>query len=137
MTEQVTPKEHQFVLAYLETGKAGLSAKLAGYSEKSCDVQGHRLLKKEKIKKQIDLQTKHLANMAGWNKARVISELELLYNHALDDQSFNTCKDILTLLGKECGLFKDKKEVKHQHSFEEHLSSVKLIEKEKPMITMN
>ena len=40
--KKISPQEHKFVLAYLETGKAGLSAKLAGYSEKSCDSQANR-----------------------------------------------------------------------------------------------
>ena len=135
--KKISPQEHKFVLAYLETGKAGLSAKLAGYSEKSCDSQANRLLKREKIQKQIEIQTKHMSDMAGWNKSRVISELENLYPNALEDKSYTASKAILTLLGRELGLFKEHKEVKHAHSFEEHLTSAKLISKDKPAITMN
>ncbi len=42
-------RQSQFIQAYLETGNATLAAKMAGYSEKTANEQGCRLLAKSNI----------------------------------------------------------------------------------------
>lgn len=53
---KLSAQEIAFVAAYIETGKTADAVKLAGYKTTSPAAYGRRLLGKEKIKKEMELQ---------------------------------------------------------------------------------
>ena len=138
MRDQLTQKELKFSIAYASNGNATESAKLAGYAVPSASQQGHKLLKKESVIKEIQKRVSDFQIAQGITKQGVLSDLVRLYNQALEAESHGVCKDILKLLGSEIGLFNEAKQVKinHSHTFEQ-LLSMKDITPESPAITVN
>ena len=138
MRDKLTQKELKFSIAYASNGNATESAKLAGYAVPSASQQGHKLLKKESVMREIEKRIEDFQIAQGITKSGILSDLVRLYNQALEAESHGVCKDILKLLGSEIGLFNEAKQVKvnHSHSFEQ-LLSMKDITPEKPAITVN
>jgi len=138
MRDTLTQKELKFSIAYASNGNATESAKLAGYAVPSASQQGHKLLKKESVIKEIQKRVEDFQIAQGITKQGVLSDLVRLYNQALEAESHGVCKDILRLLGSEIGLFNEAKQVKvnHSHTFEQ-LLNMKDITPEKPAITVN
>ena len=138
MKDKLTQKELKFSIAYASNGNATESAKLAGYAVPSASQQGHKLLKKESVIKEIQKRVEDFQIAQGITKQGVLSDLVRLYNQALEAESHGVCKDILKLLGSEIGLFNEAKQVKinHSHTFEQ-LLNMKDITPEKPAITVN
>ena len=138
MRDKITQKELRFSIAYASNGNATESAKIAGYAVPSASQQGHKLLKKESVMREIEKRIEDFQIAQGVTKSGILSDLVRLYNQALEAESHGVCKDILKLLGSEIGLFNEAKQVKvnHSHSFEQ-LLSMKDITPEKPAITVN
>ena len=138
MKDKLTQKELKFSIAYASNGNATESAKLAGYAVPSASQQGHKLLKKESVIKEIQKRVEDFQIAQGITKQGVLSDLVRLYNQALEAESHGVCKDILKLIGSEIGLFNEAKQVKvnHSHTFEQ-LLNMKDITPEKPAITVN
>jgi len=138
MRDKITQKELRFSIAYASNGNATESAKIAGYAVPSASQQGHKLLKKESVMREIEKRIEDFQIAQGITKSGILSDLVRLYNQALEAESHGVCKDILKLLGSEIGLFNEAKQVKvnHSHSFEQ-LLSMKDITPEKPAITVN
>ena len=138
MRDKITQKELRFSIAYASNGNATESAKIAGYAVPSASQQGHKLLKKESVMREIEKRIEDFQIAQGITKQGVLSDLVRLYNQALEAESHGVCKDILKLLGSEIGLFNEAKQVKvkHSHSFEQ-LLNMKDITPEKPAITVN
>ena len=59
---KLSAQEIKFVAAYIETGKTAQAVQLAGYNTTSPAAYGRKLLAKEKIKKELDLQLSALRN---------------------------------------------------------------------------
>lgn len=59
---KLSAQEIKFVAAYIETGKTADAVKLAGYNTTSPAAYGRKLLAKEKIKKEMELQLSALRN---------------------------------------------------------------------------
>ena len=138
MRDKITQKELRFSIAYASNGNATESAKIAGYAVPSASQQGHKLLKKESVMREIEKRIEDFQITLGITKQSVLSDLIRLYNQALEAESHGVCKDILKLLGSEIGLFNEAKQVKvnHSHTFEQ-LLNMKDITPEKPAITVN
>ena len=138
MRDKITQKELRFSIAYASNGNATESAKIAGYAVPSASQQGHKLLKKESVMREIEKRIEDFQIAQGITKSGILSDLVRLYNQALEAESHGVCKDILKLLGSEIGLFNEAKQVKvnHSHTFEQ-LLSMKDITPESPAITVN
>lgn len=102
-------KQKTFIEHYLINFNATESAKLAGYSERSAEVQGHKLVNNPTIKAIIDaeLEIRRQANKATAEK--VIEELSEL---AFNDREINKKDKLkaLELLGRHFAVFTEKVE---------------------------
>jgi phage terminase small subunit len=81
----VTAKQKLFVKHYLIDLNATKAAISAGYSEKTADVQGSRLLRNAKIRAKIDEGTTKRAAKLDISAEKVLSELALLAFANMDD----------------------------------------------------
>ena len=64
MRDHFTAKERAFIAAYIgpAQGKPGPAAKLAGYSDNGADVTGYRLLRRPRIKAEIERLSEYSAD---------------------------------------------------------------------------
>lgn len=53
LLSELKPRERNFILAFIKTGRQGEAARLAKFPEKSADVQASRLMKREDIREII------------------------------------------------------------------------------------
>jgi phage terminase small subunit len=73
---KLTPKEERFCHEYVLCLNATKAATVAGYSERSAHVIGHRLLIKDNIQERIKYLKNNLAETAGISALRVLREHE-------------------------------------------------------------
>ena len=107
MSRKLTEKQELFVKYYLINLNAAESARLAGYSKKSCYQIGHENLTKpyisERIQEEMDKRSERV-KMTADDVLREIIEL-MERNKKTDDK---LSLDALKLLGKHHKLFTDK-----------------------------
>ena len=60
MEQYLTPRQQRFIEEYIKEGNATKAAKNAGYAEGCADVQGSRLLRKDRIRAIIQRRTEEL-----------------------------------------------------------------------------
>ena len=111
MSRKLTEKQELFVKYYLINLNAAESARLAGYSKKSCYQIGHENLTKpyisERIQEEMDKRSERV-KMSADDVLREIIEL-MERNKKTDDK---LSLDALKLLGKHHKLFTDVVETK-------------------------
>ena len=111
MSRKLTEKQELFVKYYLINLNAAESARLAGYSKKSCYQIGHENLTKpyisERIQEEMDKRSERV-KMTADDVLREIIEL-MERNKKTDDK---LSLDALKLLGKHHKLFTDVVETK-------------------------
>lgn len=74
--DELTPKQQQFVAAYLANGfNATQAAIAAGYSAKNADTQGSRLLAQSKIRAVLDAKKQKLTAKREITAERVLDEI--------------------------------------------------------------
>lgn len=71
----MTPRQQRFVAAYLISGNATQAAKDAGYSERTAEQQGCRLLKNAQVKAELARRQAIRAERAEIKADRVLQEL--------------------------------------------------------------
>jgi len=99
--DSLTNKQAQFVMHYLETNNATLSAKRAGYSKKTAHSIGHENLRKPEIAEFIKGKREELWDVF---KQYALEALERLISIARDENvpyrvRLEACKEILDRAG--------------------------------------
>ena len=86
---------------------------MAGYAQPN--TQAYELLKKVRIGKYLELRKKMKQVRTDWNADRVIYELSDLYSDMKKEKSYTGAVKALEMLGREVGLWNEKK-VKIEHT---------------------
>ena len=138
-TKRLTPQQARFVQYYIETSNAKQSAIKAGYSEASAK-NANALLQNVVIRGKIEEHENFLIKSSGWNKARLVAEMEGVYHKAMADDQLKTALQSLELIGKTIGVNPSTKTMEVKHSFEQLLDKsqpIKDISPQAPAITVN
>ncbi len=95
----LTPKERRFVAEYLKDQNATQAAKRAGYSAKTCDVQGPRLLGKVRVRAAVDLKLKEIEKKSELTAERVRASVLalLMFDPRRAFHADGTMKDVSSL----------------------------------------
>ena len=111
MPNKLTPKQERFVQEYLVDLNATQAAIRAGYSKKTADRQGHRLLKKAEIAAAVEKGREKAKERTELTVDEVIGDLREVARRCMGDD-FNPAgaNRALELLGKHLGAFVDKVE---------------------------
>ena len=124
---------------YIESGNAKQSALKAGYSESSSN-NANTLLKSSAVSKRLAEHQNYLVKSSGWSKARVVSEIEGVFQQALANEELGTALKSLELIGKVINVMPSAKTMEVKHSFEALLDQsnpTKDITPQVPEITVN
>lgn len=79
MKEILSPRQKRFVHEYkLNGGNATRAAIKAGYSKKTAELTGFRLIRNDKVKKELAKKEAQLEKKYDISEARIIRELELI-----------------------------------------------------------
>jgi len=108
----LTPKQQRFCDEYLVDLNATQAAVRSGYSVKTADRQGHRLLRNAEVRAYVARRRGQLAGRAELDAAYVLARLRLEAERTGEDASHSARVAALNLLGKHLGMFVDKVEVK-------------------------
>ena len=120
----LSPKQNKFAIIYANgeiTSTA--AARLAGYAEGSASTQGSRLLQNEEVCGVIEEHRKNIASMAGWTRAKVISELGRVFEASMSDANWAGANQSLILISTIGGMVPSAmdRKVNVQVSFEDLL----------------
>ena len=104
----LTGKQQRFVDEYLVDLNATQAAIRAGYSKKSANTNGPRLLVNAGIQAAIEFGREELSRKTGMSAAWVLEELRKRYNALVDENNHSgSCKP-LELIGNHFVMFSDK-----------------------------
>ena len=140
--DSLNPQQARFVQYYIESGNAKQSALKAGYAETSAN-NANMLLKNCAIERKIKEHENFLVKSSGWNKARLVSEIEGVFQQAIANEELGTALKSLELIGKVINVTPSTKTMEVKHSFEQLLdrsnpaNKVKDISPQTPEITVN
>ena len=140
MKDSLNPQQARFVQFYIESGNLKASALNAGYSESTSRNASNNLMKNEAIRGELEKQEKYLIKSAGWNKARLVSEIEGVFHKALEEQQLQTALKSLELIGKIVNVMPSAKTMQVKHTFESLLdqsTNTKDITPQPTEITLN
>jgi len=136
--DKLSIKEQMFCNEYIKNGNNGTKAVIsAGYAEQSASVQQTRLLKTDRIRRELERQNEYNLRANAISKNQIIQEQYELYQLARADERYKDASAILSELTSLLG-HKPKQEdrkVLHSHTFEQLLT--KDITPVKPAITVN
>jgi len=111
MTSPLTRKRRRFCEEYVVDLNATAAAKRAGYSERTAEVQGCRLLKNVQVASYVaELQT-DAAKRNEVSVDKVIGMLAASYTDAKAANQHGPAVRAAELLGKRLGMFRDRVEV--------------------------
>ena len=140
MKDTLNPQQARFVQFYIESGNAKASALNAGYSKSTANNANATLVRNGAIQGEIERQENYLIKSSGWNKARLVSEIEGVFRKALEEQQLQTALKSLELIGKVTKVTPSAKTMQVKHTFESLLdqsSIAKDITPQPPEITIN
>ena len=140
MKDSLNPQQARFVQYYIETGNAKASALSAGYSKSTANNANASLLRNSAIQGEVEKHEKYLIKSSGWNKARLVSEIEGVFHKALEEQQLQTALKSLELIGKVTNVMPSAKTMQVKHTFESLLdqsTTTKDITPQPPEITIN
>ena len=141
--DSLNPQQARFVQYYIESGNAKQSALQSGYSESTANNAQASLLKNEGIIRKIKEHENFLVKASGWNKARLVSEIEGVFQQAIANEELGTALKSLELIGKVINVTPSAKTMEVKHSFEQLLdrsnpaNKVKDISPQAPAIAVN
>ena len=138
----LTPQEHLFVAKFIESSNGTQSAMDAGFkgTRRSASVYATRMLSSDRICQQIERFRRDVSLASGWNKARVIAEIEKVFQSAIENEEYKTGLSCLTEIAKIINVMPSTKTMEVRHSFESLLdqsSTTKDITPKLPAITIN
>lgn len=114
--KKLTGKQQRFVSEYLIDGNATQAAIRAGYSEKTANPQGNRLLANVSVSAAIKAGQKNIAKRNDLTVDDLVRELEEARIAALTAESPQSSAAVAATMGKAkmLGLIIDKTENKHE-----------------------
>ena len=107
MPATLTPKQELFVNEYLVDWNATQAAIRAGYSERTAQEQGSRLLAQQAIKTAVDASRKKVVDKVSVTIEKVLQDLEDARLKALDAKQFSPAVRASELQGKYLKMFFD------------------------------
>ncbi|MGE0349824.1 terminase small subunit [Hydrogenophaga sp.] len=107
----LTPKQQRFVQEYLVDLNATQAAVRAGYSPKTAEQQGSRLLGNAKVAAAVAAGRKRLAAKLDLTAEKVLADIERIANKAERAKRYGDALKGKELLGKHLKLFTEK----HEH----------------------
>lgn len=107
----LTPKQQRFVQEYLVDLNATQAAVRSGYSPKTAEQQGSRLLGNAKVAAAVAAGRKRLAAKLELTAEKVLADIERIANKAERAKRFGDALKGKELLGKHLKLFTEK----HEH----------------------
>lgn len=110
---KLTPKQERFVAEFLVDMNATAAARRAGYSEKSAEVQGCRLLRNAQVANAVQRGIEAQIKRTGITADQVLAGLWREANLVGDGASHSARVSALAHLGKHLRLFVDR----YEHSF--------------------
>ena len=142
--DKLSIKEQIFCNEYIKNGNNGTKAVIsAGYAEASASVQQTRLLKKDRIQRELERQQNFQLKANSITRNEIIQAQYELYLLARANEEFKTASNILESLTKMLGYAPklDDKNIKIRHTFESLLEkekdSIKDITPQMPVISYN
>jgi len=100
MAKQLTARQAKFCANYIDSGNAYQSAIDSGYSESTANNATAILVKHEGIAERLKKSEADTIKASGWNKSRIISELERIYMLAVNDDQLSNAQKTLELIAK-------------------------------------
>ena len=140
MKDTLNPQQSRFVQYYIESGNMTASALKAGYSETSAKNASNFLMKNPLIQGKLREAEAFIVKSAGWSKARLVSEIEGVFQQALASEELGTALKSLELIGKIINVTPSAKTMQVKHTFESLLDQsipAKDITPQQPEITVN
>jgi phage terminase small subunit len=116
--KKLTDKQQAFITEYMVDRNASAAAVRAGYSARSSDSRGCRLLKEPHIAAEVARLTKEREQRTEINAEYVMAELRTNVDLARDAGHIAASNQALQLLGKHLGMFVDRLEVDASHEVE-------------------
>lgn len=110
-SKELNPKQKRFVDEYLVDLNAKQAAIRAGYSPKTAESQGSRLLSHAKVSEAIQHGQAQIANKYEVTQEYVIEKLIENLDGSLREGQRGPANGALTLLGKHIGMFVDRTRV--------------------------
>jgi phage terminase small subunit len=110
-SKELNPKQRRFVDEYLVDLNAKQAAIRAGYSPKTAESQGSRLLSHAKVSEAIQHGQAQIANKYEVTQEYVIEKLIENLDGSLREGQRGPANGALTLLGKHIGMFVDRTRV--------------------------
>lgn len=107
---KLTPKQRRFVEEYLVDLNATQAAIRAGYSARSADVTGSRLLANAKISTAVQAGQAARSKRTNVSQDWIIEHLRANVDEAKSALQYSASNKALELLGKHLGMFVDKVE---------------------------
>lgn len=109
---KMTAKQKMFCQEYLVDLNATKACIRAGYSQRTADVQGPRLLGNVRVKHEIDALKAKREEKVGLTAEKVLKDIERVRDIAENDKQYNVALKASELQGKHLAMFTDKQEVK-------------------------
>lgn len=141
--DSLSIKEQIFCNEYIKNGNNGTKAVIsAGYAEGSASVQQTRLLKKDRIKRELERQQNFQLKANSISRNEIVQAQYELYLLARANEEYKTASNILESLTKLLGYAPklEDKQIVHNVRFENLLDNVqttKNITPQSPAITVN
>ena len=107
----LAPKRQRFVAEYLKDLNATQAAIRTGYSPRSAEVTGCRLLRDAKVSQAIAAGRERLGERAELSAAKVLEDLTRIARKAEEAEQFSPAAKCLELLGKHLAMFTDRTEL--------------------------
>jgi len=108
---ELTAKQERFVTEYLADCNATQAAIRAGYSRKTAQAQGSRLLSNVMVKEAIEIAQEKLSRRFRITQEQVLEDLARLSEEAAAVGQFAAAIRAKELVGKHLGMFADKVEL--------------------------
>jgi phage terminase small subunit len=127
MAKQLNPQQAKFCSKYAETGNAYQSAIDSGYSESTANNATAVLVKNAGISERLKQSEEQIIIATGWNKSRVISELERVFTLAVNDDQLGHATKALDTIARLINAMPNNsqsKEVNHNIRFETLLNKL-------------
>jgi phage terminase small subunit len=110
--DTLTPKQHRFCIEYLKDRIGKEAAIRAGYSPNAAAQQAYELLQLPKIRAIVDAEQQDSLDRVRVDRDWVLEQLKL---EATSAETDGARVRALELLGKELGMFVERKQVQHNH----------------------
>ena len=126
--DKLSIKEQIFCNEYIKNKGNGTRAVIsAGYAEQSASVQQTRLLKKDRIQRELKRQNEFVLRSTAISKSQIVDEQYQLFILAKSNEEYKTASSILESLTKLLGYappIDHTKQINHNIKFESLLKNI-------------